>query len=189
MARYNGNRRLSIIWRSSLMVALGLLMVSCNLGQQAPSEPATLTPQIGVMPPAEAGGGLTPGGPTVTPLIQVPPTNTPVPELLPSETLGPITVDGTEHRAQETVTVRVRRGTAVSTVTCSWLLQDTGQTGSLGSPISTTPIDTNTVEEVYTFTPQQAGTYAINCTGIALTTSGQRAVSAAGIPFAVEAKG
>lgn len=187
MAKHNGNRRRDI-WRSGLMVALGLLMVSCNLGQQAPSEPATLTPQIGVMPPA-AGGDLTPAGPTETPLIQVPPTNTPVPELLLSETLGPITVDGTEHRAQEAVTVRVRRGTAVSTVTCSWLLQDTGQTGSLGSPVSTTPIDANTVEEVYTFTPQQAGTYAVNCTGIALTTSGQRAVSAAGTPFAVEAKG
>lgn len=172
-------------WKVGLVIALGLLLAACNLGQQAPSEPVTQTPAIGGVPQEVPGVDT---GLTATPLIQVPPTNTPPPDLLPSERLGPITVDGTAHRAQELVTVRVRRGTAVSTVTCSWVLQDTNQTGTLGTP-TTNPIDADTAELVYSFTPQAAGTYAVNCTGVALTASGQRAVSAAGMPFAVEAKG
>ena len=115
-------------------------------------------------------------------------TPTPTPQLLPAEQLGPITVDGTEHRTDEAVTVRVRVGKSVSTVTCSYVLQDTNQTTVLGTP-TTTPIDTNVSENVYTFTPAAAGTYAVNCTGIALTVSGQRPVSSAGPLFAVEAKG
>ncbi len=95
---------------------------------------------------------------------------------------------GTTHRSQEVVTVHVTRGTAVSNPTCSWVLQDTNQTGALGAP-TTTPIDADTVDDVYTFTPAAAGTYAVNCTGIAVTASGQRAVNAAGTPFAVDAKG
>jgi len=58
----------------------------------------------------------------------------------------------------------------------------------MGTP-TTVQIDENTFEDTYTFTPDAAGTYNVNCTGIATTVSGQRAVSASGTPFAVEAKG
>ena len=82
----------------------------------------------------------------------------------------------------------MRRGKAVSNVTCSRTLQDTSETLPLGTPV-TTQIDDITFEEVFTFTPEQAGTYVVNCTGIATTASGVRSVSTAGQPFAVEAKG
>lgn len=178
-----------LIRHTGLALLVGSLLAACNLGQQAPPEPVEeqlLTP--GVIVPQQEEGGVAPEAPTATPLIQVPPTATPTPELLPWEQIQSITVDGTTHRTQEPVTVRVKRGRAVSTMTCSWVLQDTGQTGALGTPTST-QLDENTFEDVYIFTPQQAGTYSVNCTGIATTTSGQRQVSAVGTPFTVEAKG
>jgi hypothetical protein len=165
------------------LVVVGFLMAGCNLGEPAPVTPSP-TPVL-VRPQ-----DLPTSTPLVTPtvIISIPATNTPLPQLLPAEALGPVKIDGTTHRTLEAVTIRVTRGKSVSTVTCSFVLQDTGQTTPLGTPTST-PIDDNTFEDTYTFTPQAAGTYAVNCTGIALTASGQRAVSAAGTPFAVEAKG
>jgi hypothetical protein len=164
-------------------VAVAVLLAACNLGQNAPSEPLnngeTFEPQ---------DIGAQEGQPTVTPQINVPPTNTPVPELLPAEELGPISVDGDTHRTQEAVTIRVTVGTAVSNDTCSWVHQDTNQSGALGTP-AVNNVDESTVQKVYTFTPEMAGTYVVNCTGIAVTASGQRAVSAAGTPFTVEANG
>ncbi len=172
---------MSIVGRAGLVVILSGIMTACNLGQQAPSEPISNTPQV-VMP-------LDIPTASPTPLIQVPPTATPLPELLPAETLGPITIDGTTHRTLEPVTVRVTRGKSVSNVTCTWALQDTGgQPTPLGTP-TTTQLDENTYSDVYTFTPQAAGTYVVSCTGVALTISGQRPVSAVSTPFAVEAKG
>ena len=162
----------------ALALIAGGLLAACNLGQQAPSEPTDLTP---LPQPQEVQF-------TETPLIQVPPTNTPVPELLPTEELGPISVAGDEHRTQEAVTIRVQAGTAVSNVVCTWSHQDTGQSGQLGTP-ATNSLNENKNELVFTFTPEAAGTYSVNCTGVALTAAGQRAVSAAGSPFAVEAKG
>lgn len=164
-------------------VTVAVLLAACNLGQNAPSEPLTngqdFLPQ---------DVNLQDGLPTETPQINVPPTNTPVPELLPSEELGPISVTGDTHRTLEPVTIRVNVGTAVSNDTCSWVHQDTNQSGALGTP-AVNDVDENTVEKVFTFTPELAGTYVVNCTGIAVTASGQRAVSAAGTPFTVEAKG
>jgi hypothetical protein len=69
-----------------------------------------------------------------------------------------------------------------------YLLQDTNQSTPLATP-TTKVLDENTSEYMYTFTPQAAGTYQVNCTAIAITISGQRSVSAPGTPFAVEAKG
>lgn len=170
--------------RSMLLIAVCGVMAACNLGTQAPAAVPSPTPPLGVGP-QDVGAPTV----TVTPLIiNVTPTASPTPQLLPAEQLGPITVDGTTHRTAADVVVRVRVGKSVSTVTCSYVLQDTGQTTVLGTP-TTTAIDANVSENVYTFTPSAAGTYAVNCTGIALTVSGQRAVSAAGTPFAVEAKG
>ena len=167
-----------------MALAAGLLLAACNLGPQAASGPLTATPPLVV--PQGAGDQLVQA--TETPLIQIPPTNTPVPELLPSEKIGPISVDGTTHRGQELGTVHVTRGTAVSNPTCGEVTQDVKQAGAHDAP-KTTPFDGNTGDNVYTFTPAAAGTYAVNCTGIAVTASGQRAINAAGTPFAVEAKG
>ncbi len=184
MVKHTGNR-VQMAWRLMAMVAVSLLFTACNLGQQAPSEPYEVTPAQG-QPLAPLDTGLP--TPTPTLMIQIPPTNTPVPELLPSEKLGPITIDGTTHRTVEPVTVRVRRGMAVSNVSCVWVLQDTNQSGQLTTPTST-QVDADTFEDVYTFTPQAAGTYSVNCNGVALTLSGQRSVNAVGTPFVVEAKG
>jgi len=170
--------------RTLLLIAVCGALAACNLGPQASAVAPTPTPPLGVGP-QDVGAPTA----TVTPLIiDVTSTPSPTPQLLPAEQLGPITVDGTTHRTDADVTVHVRVGKSVSTVTCSYVLQDTGQTTVLGTP-TTTAIDADVSENVYTFTPQAAGTYAVNCTGIALTVSGQRAVSAAGTPFAVEAKG
>jgi hypothetical protein len=165
--------------RVALALLAGALLAACNLGQTAPSEPTDLTPGFLLPQDLEV---------TETPIIQLPPTDTPMPELLPSEALGPISIDGTTHRATEAATVRVRSGTAVSNVVCTWAHQDTGQSAQLGTP-ATNSVDENTNELVYTFTPELAGTYSVSCTGVSLTAEGQRAVSAAGSPFSVEAKG
>ena len=171
--------------RALLLIATCGALAACNLGAQASPVAPSPTPLLSGVGPQDVGAPTA----TVTPLIiNVTPTPSPTPELLPAEQLGPITVDGTTHSTGADVTVHVRIGKSVSTVTCSYVLQDTGQTTVLGSP-TTNPIDADVSENVYTFTPQAAGTYAVNCTGIALTVSGQRAVSAAGTPFAVEAKG
>ncbi len=173
------------------LAVVGLLLAACNLGPNTPTEPANidLTPLIPegqaegqngeVIPPADGSGEGE---------VQVPPTNTPVPELLPAETLGPVTVEGTDLRTQEVITIRVNSGLSVSNVVCTWSHQDTGQTAQLGTP-TTTAVDANTQQLVYTFTPEAAGTYAISCTGVAATAYGERAVSAAGNSFSVEAKG
>jgi hypothetical protein len=177
----------SIAWRVGITVLAAAMLSACNLGQPAPSEPIDATQSLLVNPQDIQGQGLAPTA-TWTAIFQVPPTNTPLPQLLPAETLGPISIDGTAHHTQDPVTVRVRAGVSVSTINCTYLLQDTNQTMPLGTP-TTQSIDANINEHVFTFTPQAAGTYQVNCTGIALTVSGQRAVSAAGLPFAVEAKG
>ena len=171
-----------LLGRISAVLAAGLLLSGCNLGPQAPEASPSPTPPIVVRQDLPTLTPTLPGG------LQITPSPTALPQLLPQEILGPVTVDGTVHRTQEPVTVRVRYGKSVSKPTCSFILQDTSQTTALTGG-STTQIDANTNEDVYSFTPAAAGTYQVNCTGIALTASGQRAVSAAGQPFAVEAKG
>lgn len=171
-----------MIWRVLGISLVASLLVACNLGASAP------TPVQGVTQTPSGVGPLGVVTPSPTSPIVVPPTVTPTPPLLPSETLGPITVQGTEHRTTEPVTLKLRRGKSVSNVTCNWLLQGSNRTGQLGAPTSL-QVDDNTFEDTYTFTPDAAGTYTVNCTGVATTLSGQRAVSVPGQPFAVEAKG
>lgn len=178
-------------WIIGIAAVAGLIMMTgCNLGQQTPIEPGTEgEPGAGEQViPQEVPEGEQPVA-TATLIIEIPATNTPVPELLPWETLGPITIDGVDHRTQELVTVRVQRGNAVSNVTCSWVLQGTDSTAPLGAPVSSSQLDENTLEDVYTFTPDTAGTYQVNCTGIASTDTEPRPVNAIGTPFTVEAKG
>jgi hypothetical protein len=178
-------------WRRRLLQVgfvclFGGALVACNLGQQSPSEPVdaqslSLTPAV--IP--QGSGDQTV---TETPFI-ISPTETPVPESLPQEEIRWIRLDNpdVEHRTQEPLTVRVRRGRLVSTVTCSWVLQG-GQTGALGTP-TTEEVNADLVDEVYIFTPQIAGSYSINCTGIATTSSGQQQVTAVSATFEVVAKG
>lgn len=187
-------------WSSAALVAvLAIVLSACNLGQNNVPEPVTGDPNAqGV--PDDTGGvegvdGTT--GEQPAPVEEqpetveeqtLPPTNTPTGELLPTETLGPITIDNSDAlRTQEAVTVRVQRGTAVSGVTCSWTLSDTGATQALGTP-ATNELDANSVQDVYTFTPAAAGTYVVSCQGEATTASGQRQVNATSSSFAVEAK-
>ena len=187
MTRMRFSARVSRRSTTSVMVLAVViftgLLVGCNLGAPADQPQLLATPTLPIVQPQDFG--LTP---SPTPNIVVPATVTPTPELLPSEKLGPITVDGTTHRTTEPVTIKVTRGKSVSNVTCSWVLQNNNRTGSLGTATSAA-LDENTFTDTYTFTPDAAGTFSVNCTGIATTASGQRAVSATGTPFAVEAKG
>jgi hypothetical protein len=176
--------------RNGLLAVLGALlavfMVGCNLGATGETPVVLTTPTVPIVVPDNLGEGNQLASPTPNP--GVPPTVTPTPEPLPAEKLGPITIDGTDHRTTEPVTVKVTRGKSVSNVTCSWVLAASNRTGTLSTPTST-PVDDNTFTDTYTFTPDAAGTYSVNCTGIATTAGGQRAVSSTGTPFAVEAKG
>jgi hypothetical protein len=169
---------------SGLAALVAVLMVGCNLGTAAETPVLLTTPTVPILIPNDSGDPL--ASPTNN--VAVPATVTPTPEPLPAEKLGPITIDGTDHRTTEPVTVKVTRGKSVSNVTCSWVLAASNRTGTLSTPVST-PVDDNTFTDTYTFTPDAAGTYSVNCTGIATTAGGQRAVSTTGTPFAVEAKG
>ena len=123
------------------------MLTACNLGREEvpetvpPIDPIggtdvdLVTPSITPPAPVDDGGGGT--GEEVDPPV-VNPTLTPAP--LPSEVLGPIAVDGVDHRTTEPVTVNLTRGKSVSTVTCTWNLQDSGQSGALGTP-TTADID------------------------------------------------
>jgi hypothetical protein len=183
MTTRNGMWLRPIGYGAALIVS-STLLAACNLGAPPPNPaPLATTPPLIVTPldvaPTEA---------TQDPGVIVPTTPAPTAELLPSEKLGPIAIDGTAHRSTEPVTVKVTRGKSVSNVSCSWANQNSGATDALATPTST-PIDENTFQDTYTFTPDAAGTYSVNCTGVATTLSGQRPVSATGTPFAVEAKG
>jgi len=173
---------------ATALIVVPVVLAACNLGQPPtnPAPLATTPPQI-VVPQDVA---TTPA--TLDPGVVIPTTPAPTAELLPSEKLGPITVearaDGAAHRSTEPITVKVVRGKSVSNVSCSWSNQNSGTPGSLATPTSV-PIDENTFQDTYTFTPDAAGTYSVSCTGVATTLSGQRPVSATGTPFAVEAKG
>ena len=163
-----------------LPLALTLfLLVACELGQGVPS--GDETPTVEVLIPAEL--------PTATPGEGAPPTVTPSGEPGVAETLGPVTVTG-EFTVGNTVTIRVQRGEAVSSVNCLYVHQESGDTVVLDPPTSsTTPSLDGTFEEVFTFTPAQGGTYSISCTGVALTIEGLREVEAQSSSFSIEAKG
>ncbi len=178
----------------ALSTVTAIFLSACNLGQNNVPEPVPgATGQDAVEQPAVEAviEPTTPveGEVTEEQEVQLPPTNTPTGELLPAETLGPITIDNSSSlRTQEVVTVRVRRGNSVSGVTCSWTLTDTGSTQALGTPTTNELDEENIVEDVYTFTPEAQGTYVISCQGQATTASGVRQVSATSSSFAVEAK-
>lgn len=196
-ARHMTARRLPILL---IGILAAIALTGCELGRQTPTQPLDGVPETQPVTsdPANPLAAETPVvispdalalTPTATLLIAIPATNTPVPQLLPAEQIQQVVIEGTDHRSQEEVRIRVRRGVSVSNVTCTWTLQATGQTGSLGSTISSTQLDANTFEDVYAFTPTAGGDYVITCNGVATSVSGQRNVGATSNPFTVAQKG
>lgn len=169
--------------RAALLLLVALIMAGCTLGQNAPPEPVigTVQPGDGINP-QQAGG-------TATPLLQVPPTDTPEPGLLASEQIGSVRLDGTEYRAGFDTTVRVRHGVNVSNMSCTYRLVDTGEIGDIGVAISSSQVDADTIESLFVFQPKAGGTHVISCAGMASTASGLRAVEKSSDPFLVQAKG
>jgi hypothetical protein len=159
-------------------VAVASLLTACNLGPAVLE--GTPTPTLSVLPQAEEA---TPEGAVPAEAVE---TEEP-PPLGPAETLGPITIGG-DLRTQTKVTVRVKRGQAVTDVSCLRTLQDTGESVVLENP-TTNQLEDGSFEDIFTFTPDKAGVYAVSCTGSAVTASGLRDVSATSNPFTVEAKG
>jgi len=153
------------------------LLAACNLGQGVPTGGAT--PTVEVLIPAELPTA-TPGGP--------PPTSTPGGEPGVAESMGPVTVGG-EFTVGSPLSIRVKRGEAVSSVNCMTVHQDTNATVVLEPPTTSGPSLDGTFDEVFTFTPSQAGTYSVSCTGVALTIDGLLEVEAESSPFSIEAKG
>jgi hypothetical protein len=170
-----------------------VLLAGCELPSGVPE--IDVTPGVGTFAPeveplagTEQGEGdpLTPSFATVTPSF----TPTPPLEEGPEAAFGPITVESEDFRTLETVTVRLRRGSLVTNVTCTYTIHETAANVVLDAPTSQ-QIDAVTFEDVFTFSPTQAGTYQVSCTGLATTADGLRTVgvSEAGTPFSVEAKG
>lgn len=168
-----------------LLVITTLVMTGCTLGQNAPPEPVigTLQPANNTLQPQQVGGA------TTTPLLQVPPTDTPEPQLLAAEQISSILLVGTEFRAGFDTTVRVTHGINVSNMSCTYRLVDTGEIGDIGQAVSSTQKDANTIESLFVFQPKAGGTHVITCAGMASTTNGLRAVEKTSDPFLVQAKG
>ena len=151
------------------------LLVACELGGGVSGD---VTPTVEVLIPAELPTS-TPGG--------APPTVTPGEPGL-SETLGPVTVTG-DFIVQTPVSIRVKRGEAVSSVNCLYVHQESGDTVVLDPSTTSGPSLDGTFEEMFTFTPNQGGTYGVSCTGVALTLDGLREVTTQSSSFTIEAKG
>jgi len=178
------------------MLLVGVL-TGCTLGEGIPSaEGGQLTPimtEVSPLSGPDLGAGTTTPGPSFATL---PPSPMPAPTITPTlgegaeAAFGPIVVESANFRTLETVTARLNRGSAVSNVTCTYTIHETATNVVLDPPTSR-QVNATTYEDVFTFTPTQAGTYQVSCTGLATTSGGLRTVgvSEAGTPFAIEAKG
>jgi hypothetical protein len=153
------------------------LLAACNLGQGVPGGEEA-TPTVDLIIPAEV-----PTEEGVPPATAEPSTDPAV-----AESIGPVTVTG-EFTVGETVSIRVKRGEAVSSVNCLTVHQETDDTVVLDPPSTSGPSLDGTFDEAFTFDPPQAGTYSVSCTGVALTIDGLLEVEADSSPFTIEAKG
>ncbi|NDJ55159.1 MAG: hypothetical protein GYB68_18975 [Chloroflexi bacterium] len=182
-----------------LMLAL-LVLAACNLGQRAPAEPIDgvdtealgdgSNPTVEVQPdPVEQD----PGVPTSTPIVPEDPnagTGEDTQPTTPNEQIQSVTLEGTDFRTQEPITVRVVYGVSVVNLSCTWLNQITAENGVLSTPDSTSSVDVSTTEALFSFTPQSAGTYRVTCEGDVLTIDGTTTRVSGESPFVtVEAKG
>lgn len=156
------------------------LMVACNLGLGVPSGEEA-TPTVEVLIPAQVE---TPAVEQTQAVEQQSGGDSET-----AQTFGPVTVTG-EFTVGSTVTIRVKRGEAVSGVQCLTNHQDTGTTAVLDPPTTSGPSLDGTFDEVFTFDPTQGGTYSASCTGNALTLDqGLLEVEATSSAFTIEAKG
>lgn len=153
-----------------------LLLVACNLGQGVPTD---VTPTVEQIIPQQVTA--TPPETAVTP-------TTPSSDPGLAATMGPVTVTG-DFTVGSTVSVLVRRGDAVSSVNCLTVHQESNGTVVLDPPITTGPSLDGTFSEGFSYEPDQAGTYSVSCTGVALTVDGLQEVEAQSSPFSIEAKG
>ncbi|MGF1503732.1 MAG: hypothetical protein ACFB51_01145 [Anaerolineae bacterium] len=196
-----------------LLVAALFVLAACNLGANNAPDPTSPVPDV--LDPQYADDGTIPEDPTTdgataltdigaddtgttdlgttddgtTDEVTIPPTDAPETTTdAPQTSIQSITVDGSGFVTQEPVTIRVQRGTSVSSLNCSITLQETGEAAPL-SAATTTQVSDQTFEEVFTYTPDRAGTYTVTCNGFALTDDGQQTLTESSDPFTVEAKG
>lgn len=164
-----------ILWWLPLTV---FLLAACNLGQGVPAA-GDITPTVPIIP-AEV--------PEEEEEDALPPAEESSTDPAVAESMGPVTVTG-EFTVGETVSIRVKRGEAVSSVNCLTVHQETDDTVVLDPPTTSGPSLDGTYDEAFTFDPPQAGTYSVSCTGVALTIDGLVEVEADSSPFTIEAKG
>jgi hypothetical protein len=179
-------------WRIAVLVAVSTLasglLAGCTLGATGQTPGPAATTSL-VLPGATTPGQVVQPQQIATATVPVAiPTAGATAAPLPSEVFGPVTITSTTLRTAEPLTIVLTRGKAVGTVTCLWVLQGTTRQATLSTPVTATK-DENTITDTFTFTPDAAGTYQINCNGIVTTASGQRAVNVSSQPFTVEAKG
>jgi hypothetical protein len=154
-----------------------LLMVACNLGLGTPGDPEA-TPTVEVLIPQ-----------VETPVVEETQAVEQSGDPQVAQTFGPVTVTG-EFTVGSTVSIRVKRGDAVSGVQCLINHQESSGTTVLDPPTPSGPGLDGTFDEVFTFEPDQGGTYSASCTGNALTLDqGLLEVEANSSAFTVEAKG
>lgn len=154
------------------------LLAACNLGQGVPT--GDVTPTVDLIIQAQL--------PTATPGQALPPPTVEAAAQSAAESLGPVTIAG-DLLTQTPVSIRVKRGEAVSSVNCLSVHQESNTTEVLGASTASGPSLDGSFDEVFTFTPEQGGTYSVSCTGVALTLNGLREVDAQSSSFSIEAKG
>jgi len=106
-------------------------------------------------------------------------------DLTPTQKLGALTIDRTrQHQVGDQVTIRVARGLSVNDTTCFWVLNDTSENGTLDFGTSN-PLNADSSEDTYTFTPPTPGTYTVRCSGVVELAQENRVVGTANESFYV----
>jgi hypothetical protein len=106
-------------------------------------------------------------------------------DLTPAQRLGTLAIDRTaQHEVGEPITIRVVRGLSVNDTACFWVLNDSSENGTLEAGTSS-PLDANSSEDTYTFTPPLAGTYTVRCSGVVALPEENRVVGTANESFYV----
>lgn len=155
-----------------------LLMVGCNLGLGVP-DGGEATPTVEVLIPAQIE----------TPVVEETQAVEQSGGSESDQAFGPVTVTG-EFTAGSTVSIRVKRGSAVSGVQCLVNQQGSDTPEVLDPPTTSGPSLDGSFDEVFSYTPEQGGTFSASCTGNALTLDqGLLEVEANSNAFTIEAKG
>jgi hypothetical protein len=106
-------------------------------------------------------------------------------DLTPAQQLGTLTIDRTaQHEVGDPITIRIVRGLSVNDTTCFWVLNDSSENGTLDFG-SSNPLDADSSEDIYTFTPPLSGTYTVRCSGVVNLAEENRVVGTASESFYV----